>query len=103
MIIKERTPGLGRGIAVSNHVLCNSGLGYLDTKHFQFTMDPGGTPANIVLRHRSDQLADLGIKSWAPTAPSARFPGPVQPKSLAVPSDQGVWLEDGQRPKASWP
>jgi hypothetical protein len=48
MIFEKRSPGLGRRITVSNHVLCNSGLGYLDTKHFQFAMDSGGTPTNVV-------------------------------------------------------
>jgi hypothetical protein len=34
MVFEKRPPGLGRRITVSNHVLCNSGLGYLDAKHF---------------------------------------------------------------------
>ena len=33
MVFEKRPPGLGRRITVSNYVLCNSGLGYLDTKH----------------------------------------------------------------------
>jgi hypothetical protein len=48
MVFKKRAPGLGRLITVSNHVLCNSGLGYLDAKHFQFTVDAGRAPTNIV-------------------------------------------------------
>jgi len=48
MVFEKRPPGLGRRITVSNHVLCNSGLGYLDAKHFQFAMDSRGTPANVV-------------------------------------------------------
>jgi len=48
MVCEKRAPGLRRRITVSNHVLCDSGLGYLDAKHFQFAMDAGRTPANVV-------------------------------------------------------
>ena len=41
MVFEKRPPGLGRRITVTNHVLCNSGLGYLDAKHFQFALDRG--------------------------------------------------------------
>ena len=48
MVFEKRPPGLGWRITVWNHVLCNSGLGYLDAKYFQFAMDSRGTPANVV-------------------------------------------------------
>ena len=48
MVFEKRPPGLGGSITVSNHVLCNSGLGYLDAKHFQFAMDSRCTPTNVV-------------------------------------------------------
>ena len=66
-------------------------------------MYPRSTPTNVVPRHGSNQFAHIGINSWSTTPTPARFPGPAQSKSSAMPSDQSVWLEDCQGLDASWP
>jgi len=43
MVFEKRPPGLGWRITVSNHVLYNSGLGYLDAKNFQFGAPRGAS------------------------------------------------------------
>ena len=103
MIIKESTPGLRRRLPIADHVFGDGGFGHTDAEHLQFTMYSRSTPANVAPRHGPNQFANIGIDSWSTTPTPAGFPGPVQPKSLSMPSDQSVWLEDCQCPKAIWP
>lgn len=103
MVFQKGLPFLGRRVALSNHVLCNSGLGHLNAEHFQVAVDARGTPNDIVARHRPDQLAHVGINCGTTTLPPLRFPCPVEPESLTVPSDQGVGLEDHQCLQARGP
>ena len=63
MIIKESTPGLRRRPPMADHVFGDRGFGQTDAKHFQFTMDAGSTPTNVVPRHGSNQFAHIGINS----------------------------------------
>ena len=88
---------------MADHVFGDRGFGKVDTEHFQFTMYPRSTPTNVVPRHGSNQFPHIGINGWSTTPTPARFPGPVQSKPLAMPSDQSVWLEDCQSPKAVGP
>ena len=103
MITKESTPGLRRRLPMADHVFGDRGFGHTEAKHFQFTMDAGSTPTNVVPRHGPNQFADIVIDSWSTTPRPARFPGPVQRKALAMPTDQSVWLEDCQCLKAGGP
>lgn len=56
----------------------------------------GGAPEGILSREPANQGSDVLRDSGAPTATRAGYPGPVEAKSLPVPSGQCVGLEEGQ-------
>ena len=60
-------------------------------------MNARGTPANVFSGHAPNELTDFRWDRPATTPPVvARFLGPKQAKTLAVPTHQGVGLEDVQ-------
>jgi len=71
----------------------------------KFSVDLGCTPAGILIRQPPDQVPDL-FGDPGPTAARPGTPTPVQPKTRAVPADDGLWLHDHQdvgptRPEAA--
>jgi hypothetical protein len=76
-------------------------LGGVDAEHLEFAVNPRCTPA-ILARHRTDELSDLRCNGGPATATAARFPRSVDPKALAVPAHQRVWLDDHQCLKTVW-
>ena len=84
---ETRAKRLGWRLPVADHVFGGGGFGHTDAEHLQFTMDPTGTPTNVVPRHGPNQFTHIGINSWSATLVPARFPGPIQLKTLAMPTD----------------
>ncbi len=62
-------------------------------------MNAQGTPANVFSGHAPNELTDFRWDRPATPPPVVvtRFPGPIQAKTLAVSTHQGVGLEDVQR------
>ncbi len=68
-------------------------LGNGDAEHLQLAVNSRGTPANVLWRHAPNELADF---PWdrRTTAAVARFPSSVMANAFAVPTHQGVGLEE---------
>src|SRR5215831_1226782 len=68
-----------------------------DAQFEQLTMDVGRAPQRVVAAHLPDQLADFAGDRRSTWFAAAHFPGPEQPKALAMPRDDGLRPDDGQR------
>jgi hypothetical protein len=60
-------------------------------------MDMGRAPQRVVAAHLPDQIADLAGDPRSAWFAAAHFPGPEQTKALAMPRDDGLRPDDGQR------
>jgi hypothetical protein len=97
MVLQEHAPGLIRRLAATHHVFADAALADIDAEFEQLAVDAGCTPTGILPAHPADQIADFarqGRPSWLPTP---HLPGPVQTKSLAMPGQDRLGLDDGQR------
>ena len=65
-------------------------------KQCQLRLDSGRSPRDVVSRHASDQLDDLGIDLRAAWRSLSDLPTPEVPPALVVPPDHGVGFHDGQ-------
>src|ERR1017187_3295686 len=63
----------------------------------QLTMDVGSTPERIFTAHPADQIADFVGNNRPAGLTAAYFPGPEQAKAPAVPRDDCLRPDDGQR------
>jgi len=61
---------------------------------FEFSLDLSGTPA-VLIRESTNQGLNLW-RDWRSSRPACRNGSPVEPKTLAVPTDDCVGLEDDQ-------
>src|SRR6266850_2612102 len=57
-------------------------------------MNARRTPQPVGQAHLSDQVPDLHRNLWS-TATRARLPAPVQPEPRPMPSDDRLWLDNG--------
>src|SRR5262249_13860848 len=55
-----------------------------------------GAPQRIVATHPANQLPNLFGHRWRPGLAATNFPGPEQPKALAMPANDGFRLDDDQ-------
>jgi hypothetical protein len=60
-------------------------------------MDVGRAPQRVVAAHLPDQNADLAGDYRSTWFTASHFPGPEQAKALAMPRDDGLRPDDGQR------
>ena len=60
-------------------------------------MDVGRAPQRVVAAHLPDQIADFAGDRRSTWFAAAHFPGPEQAKALAMPRDDGLRPDDGQR------
>src|SRR6266481_3477777 len=69
----------------------------------QLAMNPWRAPQNIALADAPDQVLDI-CRDWRPSpATLPRFPGPECPKAQAVPSNDGLRLDDHYPVKTAGP
>ena len=80
---------------MTHHVLRDRGLANLDAELQQLPVYPRRTPGRVGPGHRADQLPDLG-RDLGPSWP-ATLPSPIEPESLAMPTDHGVGLDQEER------
>src|SRR6266436_8969308 len=84
-----------RSFRILRHVPAYRARGDLNANLQQkFVGNPFLSPSRIVCRHFQDQLPEIGRNTRAATR--ARLPLPKQPKSLPMPTDQSVGLNDCQ-------
>jgi hypothetical protein len=62
----------------------------------QLAVNARRAPERILSPHLSDQLAHVPWNRWPSTPSAAHLPRPKQPKALAMPRDDGVWLDDDE-------
>ena len=56
VVLQECPPRLGRGLAVSDHVLGDGGFGNVDAQFQQLSMNSGRTPDRIRRTHLTNQI-----------------------------------------------
>src|SRR5262249_16014529 len=95
MIAKEGLPRLQGPIPSRYHVDGNRGLGDRDAEFEQFAVDLGRAPQRVLKTHSSDQVAHF-LGDPRPTPGRAGFPSPVAGKTLAMPADDSLGLDDAQ-------
>src|SRR6516164_686695 len=96
MVIEKGAPSLRRWLAGAHHVLGNRGLGQHESQFEEFSMDPRRSPKGIGQAHPANELTSL-FRQFRPSRLSmAAFPAPVQPESLAMPSDHGLRFDDDE-------
>src|SRR5215471_6616851 len=97
VVIEEGAPSLRRRSALPDHVFGHTGLADGDAQFEQLTMDVGRAPERVVAAHLPDQIADFAGDPRSTWFAAAHFPGPEQAKALAMPRDDGLRPDDGQR------
>ena len=97
MVFQKRSPSLRRWLSRAHHVLGNRSLGDRISQHRNFRLNPRCAPGQILARHASDQVSDFWFDSWPSPSTPSRLPPPVQPETLAVPTNHRIWLDDNQR------
>src|ERR1700716_3929282 len=95
MIIQERPPALGRRPPALCHVLGDCGLTDIDAELEEFTVNTRRAPERVREAHVSNELSDLGRRTW-PTTAWSRFPAPVRSETSAMPADYRLRFEDFQ-------
>src|SRR6267378_3195364 len=95
MILEEGPPGLRGWLAVANHVFGDRRLGEVDAEFLEFTMNTRCTPTWVSGTHFLDQVLDFR-RHRRSTMTNPAFPFPIQPKALAMPSDDGLGFHNAQ-------
>jgi hypothetical protein len=94
---------LGRRFPMMNHVLRDRGLADRDAEFEQFAVNPRGAPKCVGLRHLADKITDLGGNSAPSGPPRSALPLPVHAETEFLPLDDGLGLDEGQRPSPIGP
>ena len=92
VILKEGLPGLRRWLSPACNVLAHARFSDVDAQFEQFTMDTRRTPERILAAHLANQLPNLFGHWWTPGLATTNFPGPEQPKAVAMPANDGFRL-----------
>ncbi len=105
MIVEEHSPGLGRRLAVADHVRGARGLRDDNSEHLELTVYTKSVPARILARERwRTRCGFPGERCGSPCAwTTSGFPGPVEAEAPLVPANQGVRLKDGESGEAAGP
>src|SRR5262249_23179240 len=85
-----------------HHVFRHCRLGDLKAEHQQLAMNPRCSPLWVFSAHSSDEIAQLSIDLWSP-CPLPRFPTPECREARAVPSKDGLRLNDPGRVEQARP
>ena len=104
VIAKEGLPVLGRrATSAMGHVFRDGSLSEGDPELEQLAVNPGSAPQRIGATHLADQID--GVRGDRRSADSARpaSPPPEEAETCSLPSDDGVRLEDPERPFPSIP
>src|SRR5262249_29981048 len=98
MVPQEGAPALGRRPRRSApSVPLDGRLAHRDAEFEEFAADALGAPAGVIVRHPSDQVADLGAEPRTPR-PAAGPPAPEVPPAPAVPADDRLRPDEDEVP-----
>ena len=97
VIRQERAPRLRRWPSAAAHVLADGGLANVNTEFEQLTVDAWRAPQRVLLAHSSDQLTEVMRNGWSSWSAVTALPRPEQPEGIAMPRDDGGWLDDDER------
>src|SRR5262249_13191068 len=98
MVPQKRQPELGcvSLTAHSSQAPGDRALRNLKAQLQQLSMDSGGSPGGILLRHALDEVTNLRANLWSTTVPPLGKPTPIEPKSCTMPPDDRLRLHDHQ-------
>jgi len=102
VVSKKRLPALRRRLRRPRHVFRNRRLGDFEPEHQKLTMDPGCAPQRVFSAHPLDQIPQAAIDLWPPY-PIAGPPTPEHFKASAMPSQDGLRLNNLGRTKKARP
>ncbi len=88
-------PFVGMGRA-PGHEARNRALGDLEAELQDLAVDARRTPRRVLGGHPANEDSDLGCCARSSSA-GPRLPAPVPPEALAMPADDGLGLDDGER------
>src|ERR1700730_17775001 len=97
VIVQEGAPGLRRRLAAADHVFAHAGLRECDADLEQFPMDAGRPPSGVFAAHPADQVADFPGKRGSSRLAPPNPPCPEETEPPAVPGNDRLGLNDGQR------
>ena len=96
VVPQERPPGLRWRLAAA-HVLGDGGLTDDDAKLQQLSVDVWRSPERVVIGHLMDERALLPGQSWSSVPFRSALPPPEHAESLAVPVNDRLGLNYGER------
>ena len=79
-----------------HHVFGDGRFGDLDTQFQQFAVNARCTPTRVIAAQHPDQISNLSRHAGATRLTTADSPRPEQAETLAMPSDDGIGLDDHQ-------
>jgi len=97
VIAEKGPPGLGWGLAGTNHILGHGCLREVNIEFEQLSMNPRGSPQGIGPTHVSDEIPDGWIDERTSRPRPAAFPGPIPSEAPSVPPDDRRGLHNEKR------
>ncbi len=88
---------------MAHYGLEHRNLADLDSQLEQFTVDARGAPQRVVPAHSPDQIPHLRGHRRSSFPSRSGFPTPEQPKTLAVPANDGLRFDDDDGIHATGP
>src|SRR5437764_10281448 len=98
VVLQKRSPALRRRSFVSHQILTYSRLADVDAEFQQLTVDLGRTPERVPATHSSNELAYFLRHGRSSTLTMATLPRPEQTKSLPLPANYRICLDNHQGP-----
>jgi len=96
MIVQKRAPSLRRRLVRANHVFGHGALGHGVSQQVELRLDSWRASAGVLLGHAPDQSTNIGFDQWSAGLAGPRFSTPIEPKTLAMPSDHSLRLHDDE-------
>src|SRR3954471_13173033 len=98
VVLQKRSPALRRRSFVSHQILTYSRLANVDAEFQQLAVDLGRTPERVLATHSPNELAYFLRHGWPSTLTMATLPCPEQTKSLPLPANDRICLDNHQSP-----
>ena len=98
MVVEKAPPRLRRWLSTPNHVLGHGGLGNGYAELREFAVHAGCSPQRIGSRHVPEHFADFRSDTGSTGSSPPTLPSPVTSEPGAMPTDDGVGLDDDEHP-----
>jgi hypothetical protein len=96
VVLQEGPPTLRRRSSVSHQILTHRRFADFNSEFQQLAMDLRRTPEWVLATHSPDELAYVLRHGRSSTSTMATLPSPEQTKSLPLPANDGICLQDHQ-------